>query len=36
MSKPGKRTCKYYANYGNKENCLRCKGYSKRKEVREL
>ena len=25
----GKKTCKYYKNCGNKENCLRCKGYAK-------
>lgn len=28
----GKKTCKYHKVCGNVENCLRCKGYEKKKE----
>lgn len=28
----GKKTCKYYSTCGNVNNCLRCKGYEKKKK----
>ena len=28
----GKKTCKYYKICGNKDNCLKCKGYEKEKK----
>lgn len=28
----GKKTCKYYNTCGNSENCLRCKGYEKKRK----
>ena len=31
----GKKTCKYYKVCGNVTNCLKCKGYEKRKENRK-
>ena len=27
----GKKTCKYYSNCGNIENCLKCTSYIKKK-----
>ena len=29
-----KKTCKYFEACGNKENCLYCKGYEKKKGVK--
>lgn len=34
MGLGGKKTCKYYKTCGNKDNCLRCKGYEKEKKRR--
>ena len=27
VTRPGKRTCKYYLTCGSAENCKRCSGY---------
>lgn len=32
----GKKTCKYYATCGNKDNCSRCQGYEKRKKIKRI